>query len=43
MNIIRGIKKKYKRKNIYAYLDGKLLCNVTKAALDNNYFIEDLK
>lgn len=34
---------KYKRKNIYAYLDGKLLCNVTKAALDNNYFIEDLK
>ena len=34
---------RYKRKNVYAYLDGKLLCNVTQAALDNNMFVSDLK
>ena len=34
---------RYKRKSVYAYIDGKLLCNVTKAALDNNMFVSDLK
>lgn len=34
---------KYKTKSVYAYLDGKLLCNVTKAALDNNMLVSDLK
>ena len=34
---------RYKRKSVYAYIDGKLLCNVTKAALDNNMLVSDLK
>jgi hypothetical protein len=33
----------YKRKSVYAYLDGNLLCNVTQCALDNNMFVSDLK
>lgn len=32
-----------KRKSVYAYLDGKLLCDVVKAALNNNMMIDDVK
>ena len=33
----------YKRKAIKAYLDGKFLCDVVKAALDNNMMVDDMK
>ena len=32
-----------KRKTIKAYLDGKFLCDVVKAALDNNMNVDDMK
>lgn len=32
-----------RRKTIWAYLDGKKLCDVVKAALDNNMMVEDMK
>ena len=32
-----------KRTYIYAYLDGKKLCEVIQAALDNNMIVADLK
>ena len=32
-----------KTKSVYAYLDGKLLCDVTKTALDNNMMLNDMK
>ncbi len=32
-----------KRKTVWAYLDGKKLCDVVKAALDNNMMVDDLK
>lgn len=34
---------KSKVKSVYAYLDGKLLCDVTKVALDNNMMLNDMK
>ena len=34
---------KRKMKSVYAYIDGELLCDVVKAALDNNMFVDDLK
>ena len=33
----------YKRKHIWAYLDGKKLCEVIQAALDNNMMVDDMK
>ena len=33
----------YKRKTVWAYLDGKKLVDVVKAALDNNMMVDDLK
>ena len=33
----------YKRKYIWAYLDGKKLVEVIQAALDNNRMVDDLK
>ena len=33
----------YKRKTIKAYLDGKFLCDVVEAALDNNMTVDDMK
>lgn len=35
--------KRTKRKTIWAYLDGKKLVDVVKAALDNNMMVADLK
>lgn len=35
--------KRWKRKPIWAYLDGKKLVDVAQAALDNNMMVEDLK
>ena len=32
----------YKRKTIWAYLDGKKLCDVVQASLDNNMMVADL-
>ena len=32
-----------KRKTVWAYLDGKKLVDVVKAALDNNMMVDDLK
>ena len=34
---------RYKRTYIWAYLDGKKLCEVIQAALDNNMMVDDLK
>jgi hypothetical protein len=34
---------KYKRKKIWAYLDGKKLVEVIQAALDNNMMVTDMK
>ena len=34
---------RYKRKKIWAYLDGKKLVEVIQAALDNNMTVDDLK
>lgn len=30
-------------KTVYAYIDGKKLCDVVKAALDNNMMVDDVK
>lgn len=35
--------RKQKRKTVWAYLDGKKLVDVVKAALDNNMMVDDLK
>lgn len=32
-----------KRKTIKAYINGKFLCDVVKAALDNNLTVDDMK
>jgi hypothetical protein len=32
-----------RRKTVWAYLDGKKLVDVVKAALDNNMMVDDLK
>lgn len=32
-----------KRKTVWAYLDGKKLVDVVKAALDNNMMVDDVK
>ena len=32
-----------KRKKIWAYLDGKKLCEVIQAALDNNMMVAEMK
>jgi hypothetical protein len=32
-----------KKRTIKAYLDGKFLCDVVKAALDNNRTVQDMK
>ena len=32
-----------KRKTVWAYLDGKKLVDVVRAALDNNMMVDDLK
>ena len=34
---------RYKRKYIWAYLDGKKLVEVIQAALDNNMMVDDMK
>ena len=34
---------KCKRKTVWAYLDGKKLVDVVKAALDNNMMVADMK
>ena len=34
---------KFKRRTIKAYLDGKFLCDVVKAALDSNKTVEEIK
>ncbi len=34
---------KYKRKTIWAYLDGEKLVDVVRAALDNNMTVDDMK
>lgn len=35
--------RKTKKKTVWAYLDGKKLVDVVKAALDNNMMVEDMK
>lgn len=35
--------KRLKRKTVWAFLDGKKLVDVVKAALDNNMMVDDLK
>lgn len=35
--------RRQKRKTVWAYLDGKKLVDVVKAALDNNMMVDDLK
>lgn len=37
------MRRRNKRKSVYAYLDGELLCDVVQAALDNNMRVDDLK
>ncbi len=37
------IMKRIKRKTVWAYLDGKKLVDVVKAALDNNMMVDDMK
>lgn len=34
---------KRKRKTVWAYLDGKKLVDVVKAAVDNNMMVDDMK
>ena len=33
----------YKRKTVYAYIDGKKLIDVVQAALKNNIMLDDMK
>ncbi len=35
--------RRMKKKNLWAYLDGKKLVDVVQAALDNNMMVDDLK
>ena len=35
--------KRTKKKTVWAYLDGKKLVDVVKAALDNNMMVDDMK
>lgn len=37
------MKRKRKRKTIWAYLDGEKLVDVVQAALDNNMMVDELK
>ena len=37
------VKRRMKRKTVWAYLDGKKLVDVVQAALDNNMMVDDLK
>ena len=37
------MKRRNKRKTVWAYLDGKRLVDVVRAALDNNMMVDDLK
>lgn len=37
------MRKRNKRTTIWAYLDGKKLVDVVRAALDNNMMVDDLK
>lgn len=37
------MKRKNKRKTVWAYLDGKKLVDVVQAALDNNMMVDELK
>lgn len=37
------MKRRIKRKTVWAYLDGKKLVDVVQAALDNNMMVDDLK
>ena len=38
-----SMKRRMKRKTVWAYLDGKKLVDVVQAALDNNMMVDDLK
>lgn len=40
---VNGMKRKRKRKTIWAYLDDEKLVDVVQAALDNNMMVDDLK
>ena len=37
------MKRRNKRKTVWAYLDGKKLVDVVQAALDNNMMVDDTK
>lgn len=37
------MRRRYRRKKIWAYVDGKKLVEVIQAALDNNMLVDDLK
>lgn len=37
------MRRRTKRKTVWAYLDGKKLVDVVQAALDNNMTVDDLK
>lgn len=37
------MKRRNKRKTVWAYLDGKKLVDVVQAALDNNMMVDDMK
>lgn len=37
------MRRRTKRKTVWAYLDGKKLVDVVQAALDNNMMVDDLK
>ena len=37
------MRRRTKRKTIWAYLDGKKLVDVVQAALDNNMMVDDVK
>ena len=37
------MRRRIKRKTVWAYLDGKTLVDVIQAALDNNMMVDDMK
>ena len=37
------MRRRIKRKTVWAYLDGKKLVDVVQAALDNNMMVDDMK
>lgn len=39
----KGVIIMYKRKTVYAYIDGKKLIDVVQAALENNIMLDDMK